>query len=132
MNKITEELKKIGVFYVATADAEGNPHVRPFGAASEFEGKTYIITNNQKKCYAEMIAHPKIEISGTTPNGEWIRLNAEVKRDDRREARKAMLDAYPDLRSMYNEDDGIVEVLYLENVSCTEYSFTAEPKKISD
>ena len=47
MNKITEELKKIGVFYVATADAEGNPHVRPFGAVAEFEGKTYIITNNR-------------------------------------------------------------------------------------
>ncbi len=38
MNKATEYLKSCGTFYLAT-DEEGQPHVRPFGAVCEFEGK---------------------------------------------------------------------------------------------
>ena len=37
MNKIVEEIKKTGVFYLATVDAECQPHVRPFGAVAELE-----------------------------------------------------------------------------------------------
>ena len=48
MNEVVEYLKSCGTFYLATN--EGNqPHVRPFGAVCEFEGKLYIVTNNQKK-----------------------------------------------------------------------------------
>ena len=59
--------------------------------------------------------------------GKWIRLSGEAVRDDRREARKAMLDANPSLRSMYNEDDGKVEVLYIQNATVTICSFTDAP-----
>ena len=41
MNKATEYLKSCGTFYLAT-DENGQPHVRPFGAVCEFEGKLYI------------------------------------------------------------------------------------------
>ena len=131
MTRITEELKKTGVFYIATADANGDPHVRPFGAAAEFEGKTYICTNNTKKCYAEMTAHSRIEISGMAPDGTWLRLTADAVRDDRDEARAAMLEQCPDLGGMYKVGDGIFEVLALENVQCTKCSFTAEPEVIA-
>lgn len=42
-----------GTFYPAT-DEEGQPPVRPFGAVCEFEGKLYIVTNNQMKVYNQM------------------------------------------------------------------------------
>ena len=130
MNRLTEELKKVGVFYVATVDANGDPHVRPFGAAAEFEGKTYICTNNTKKCYAEMTGHKKVEISGMAPDGTWLRLVANAVRDDRDEARAAMLEQNPDLANMYKIGDGIFEVLALEDPSCVKCSFTAAPETI--
>lgn len=68
MNKIVEEIKKTGVFYIATVDADGQPHVRLFGAAAKFESKVYICTNNTKQCYAQMPANPETEISGMNPS----------------------------------------------------------------
>ncbi|MBR4015611.1 MAG: pyridoxamine 5'-phosphate oxidase family protein [Anaerotignum sp.] len=127
MHKIAEEMKKAGVFYIATAEADGQPRVRPFGAVAEFEGKIYICTNNTKACYAQMLANPKTEISGMEPDGTWIRITAKLVRDDRDAARSAMLEANPDLKQLYHLGDGIFEVLYLEDAVCTKYSFTAEP-----
>lgn len=126
MEKALNFLKECGTFYLATV--EGNqPHVRPFGAVCAFEGRLYIITNNQKKVFDQMQKNPKIEITGMN-KGKWIRLAAEAVRDTRREARKAMLDENPSLRGMYNEDDGIVEVLYLKNADVSICSFTEAPE----
>ena len=127
MNKIVEELRKTGVFYIATVDADGHPRVRPFGAVAEFEGKVYICTNNKKLCYAQMLANPQTEICGVAPDGTWIRVTGKLVRDDRNEAREAMLAANENLKKMYHVGDGIFEVLYLEDAVCTKYSFTAEP-----
>ena len=125
--RIVEEIRKTGVFYVATVDADGQPRVRPFGAVAGFEGKVYICTNNTKKCYAQMLANPKTEICGVEPDGTWIRVTGKLVRDDRDEARAAMLAANESLKSMYHVGDGIFEVLFLEDVTCTKYSFTAAP-----
>ena len=125
MKETMEFLQKAGTFYLATVEGD-QPHVRPFGAVCEFEGKLYIVTNNMKDVYKQMEANPKIEISGMA-GGKWIRLKAEAVRDDRFEARKAMLDANPSLRNMYHEDDGKVEVLYLQNATAAICSFTNAP-----
>ena len=130
MSKVTDVLKEVGVFYVATVE-EDQPRVRPFGAVAEFEGKTYICTNNTKACYKQMIANPKTEISGMYPDGAWIRLSGKLVRDDRDEAREAMLEQNESLRAMYKVGDGIFEVLYLEDATGAKYSFTAEPEVIA-
>ena len=131
MNKIVEELKKTGVFYIATVDADGQPRVRPFGAVAEFEGKVYFCTSNQKACYAQMLANPKTEISGMAPDGTWLRVTGKLVRDDRDEARAAFLAVNENLKDMYHVGDGIFEVLYLEDATCVKYSFTAEPEVIA-
>lgn len=125
MNEALQFLQKAGTFYLATVDGD-QPRVRPFGAVCEFEGKLYIVTNNEKDCYKQMIANSKVEISGMA-DGKWIRLTAEAIRDDRREARVAMLEANKSLRNMYNENDGRVEVLYLKNATVSICSFTEAP-----
>ena len=123
-------LKSCGTFYLATADGD-QPHVRPFGAVCEFEGKLYIVTNNRKKVYAQMADNAKIEICGMQ-KGTWIRIEAEAAHDSRREARVAMMDANKaSLSSMYTVDDNLMEVLYLKNATATIYSFTAEPRIIT-
>ena len=130
MNEVLDYLKSCGTFYLATADGD-QPHVRPFGAVCEFEGKLYIVTNNRKKVYAQMADNAKIEICGMQ-KGTWIRIEAEAAHDSRREARVAMMDANKAaLSSMYTVDDNLMEVLYLKNATATIYSFTAEPRIIT-
>ena len=119
-------LKDAGTYYLATV--EGNqPRVRPFGTANIFEGKLYIQTGKVKPTSKQLHANPKAEICAFV-NGEWIRIACELIADDRREAKTAMLDAYPQLRGMYNEDDGNTEVFYLQNATATYSSFTKAPE----
>jgi uncharacterized pyridoxamine 5'-phosphate oxidase family protein len=129
MNRIAEFLNDCGTFYLATAE-NNQPHVRPFGAVMEWEGKTYICTNNTKKVFAQMIANPRIEISGTHKD-KWIRLEGKVAADARPEVKEAMLQAIPSLTNMYHVDDGIFEVLYFTEARATIYSFTEKPEEFN-
>ncbi len=127
MKEALEYLKSCGTFYLAT-DENGRPHVRPFGAVCEFEGKLYIVTNNQKKVYQQMKANGKVEICGMHKD-TWIRVEGEVAEDTRREARVAMMDDNKAaLSSMYTVDDNLMTVFYFEHGTATIYSFTDEPK----
>jgi uncharacterized pyridoxamine 5'-phosphate oxidase family protein len=49
-------------------------------------------------------------------------------RDENIEAKKDMLDHYPELRGMYDENDDNTEVLYFKNATATISSFTKPPK----
>ena len=127
MNKATEYLKSCGTFYLATEE-NGQPHVRPFGAVCEFEGKLYIVTNNQKKVYQQMKNNGKVEICGMH-KGTWIRVEGEVTEDPRREARIAMMDDNTAaLSSMYTVDDNLMTVFRFEHGTATIYSFTEVPE----
>ena len=129
MNRIVEELKKAGVFYLATVEGD-QPRVRPFGAVSEIDGYAYICTNNTKPVYKQLQANPKAEISAMLPGGEWLRICGDLVRDDRDEAREAMLKDNPSLGGMYHIGDGIFEVLKLENAEGCKCSFTAPPVEL--
>ena len=128
MEKVLQFLKDAGVYYLATVDGD-QPRVRPFGTAVIFEGKLYIQTGKAKDVSKQIHANPKVELCAFN-NGKWLRISGELAEDDRREARKAMLDSYPDLRNMYSEDDGNTEVFYLKNAKATFSSFTAAPEVI--
>lgn len=127
MKKALEYLKSCGTFYLATSE-DGQAHVRPFGAVCEYEGKLYIVTNNQKKVYQQMKKNGKVEIC-SMHKGTWIRVEGEVKEDLRREARVAMMEANKaSLSSMYTVDDNLMTVFAFEHGTATIYSFTAEPR----
>lgn len=127
MKEVLEYLKSCGSFYLATCE-DGQPHVRPFGAVCKFEGKLYIVTNNQKKVYQQMKKNGKVEICGMH-KGTWIRVEGEVSEDPRREARVAMMDDNTAaLSSMYTVDDNLMTVFRFEHGTATVYSFTEEPK----
>ena len=131
MNRIVEELKKVGTFYVATVEGD-QPRVRPFSSVTEYEGRVYICTNNTKEVYKQMIANPKVEISGMNQDGTWIRVSGRLVRDDRDEAREAMLSDPTGPSNLYKLGDGIFEVLYLADAVCMKYSFTSEPERITE
>ncbi len=122
-------LKEAGTYYLATDDA-GQPRVRPFGTVNLFEGKVYIQTGKKKSVSMQIHHNPKIEICAFK-DGTWLRIAADAVEDDRREARKSMLDAYPELRSMYDEDDGNTEVFYLRDATAIFSSFTAPEESVT-
>lgn len=117
MNRAAQFLRDCGTFYLATEEGD-QPRVRPFGAVVEYEGKTYICTNNTKKCFRQMAANPKVELCAAKGN-EWIRIAGEAVADPRPEARRYMLEQVPMLKDMYRVDDGIFEVLYLRDATAT-------------
>ena len=123
MERICSFLKEAGVYYLATMDGD-QPRVRPFGTAHIFEGKLYIQTGKVKPVSKQIAANPKVEISAFK-DGMWIRIAGELVEDDRVEAKKSMLDAYSNLRAMYDENDDNTQVLYFKNGVATFSSFAA-------
>jgi len=123
MQKVCEFLKNAGAYYLATVEGD-QPRVRPFGTAHIFEGRLYIQTGRVKAVARQLAANPRAEICAFK-DGVWLRVAGELIEDDRVEARKAMLDAYPSLRAMYNENDGNTQVLYFKNATATFSSFSA-------
>lgn len=128
MERVCQFLKDAGVYYLATVEGD-QPRVRPFGTAHIFEGKLYIQTGKAKPCSQQILANPKVELCAFH-QGTWLRIAGILREDDRIEARKSMLDAYPNLRGMYDEHDGNTQVLYFETASATFSSFSAAPETI--
>ena len=128
MERVCKYLKDAGVYYLATVDGD-QPRVRPFGTAHIFEGKLYIQTGKVKPCAKQIAENPNVEICAFH-NGTWVRIAGELEEDDRLEAKKSMLDAYPNLRGMYDEHDGNTQVLFFKNAVATFSSFSAPPETV--
>lgn len=125
MEEVYKFLKECETYYLATMDGD-MPRVRPFGTVNLYEGKLYIQTGKVKNVSKQIDANNNVELCGFK-NGEWIRVSGKLINDDRLEAKKDMLDHYPSLRNMYDENDDNTQVLYFEDASATIYAFTHEP-----
>lgn len=128
MKRVEQFLKEAGVYYLATVDGD-QPRVRPFGTIHIFEDKLYIQTGKVKDVSKQIHANPKVEVCAFK-DGVWLRLAGELEEDPRIEAKASMLDAYPNLKSMYAADDGNTEVFYFKNAVATFSSFTSAPEVI--
>lgn len=128
MEEVFELLKKIGTYYLATVDGD-KPRVRPFGTVDLYNGKLYIQTGKKKDVSKQIEKNPNVELCAFQ-DGVWVRVAGKLVNEDSREAKKHMLDNYPNLRGMYNEDDNNTQVLYFEYGVATIYSFTSQPKVI--
>ena len=129
MQEVYDFIKKCGTYYLATVDGD-QPRVRPFGTVNIFDGKLYIQTGLVKDCAKQMLANPKVELC-CFAEGKWLRLAGSVVLDDRFEAKKSMLDAYPNLRAMYSEDDGNTACFYFKDATATFASFGGAPKVVT-
>lgn len=128
MQKTYEFIKECQTYYLATT--EGNqPRVRPFGTINIFEGKLYIQTGKKKRTAHQLAKNPKAELCCF--NGKkWLRLSGTLVADERIEAKKSMLDAYPELRRMYDENDDNTIVYYFKDATAYLSSF-AEPEEVT-
>ena len=128
MQRVHDFLKEAGTYYLATVEGD-QPRVRPFGTIHLFEGRLYIQTGRMKPCAQQLAANPRAEICAFH-QGTWLRVACELIEDDRVEARASMLDAYPNLRAMYDENDGNTQVLYMRNAAATFASFGGAPEVV--
>ncbi len=128
MKRVLDFLKKAEVYYLATVEGD-QPRVRPFGTIHEFEGRLYVQTGKVKPTSRQLAANSKAELCAFS-NGAWLRVACELIEDDRVEARRSMLDAYPDMRAMYDENDGNTQVFYLKNAVATFCAFGAVPETV--
>ena len=128
MNEVYEFLKQAQVYYLATVEGD-QPRVRPFGTVDLFDGRLYIQTGKVKPVSAQLHANPKAELCAFK-DGKWLRVSGELIPDELVEAKKHMLDSYPSLRGMYDENDGNTEVLYFQNAVAVFSSFTEAPRTV--
>ncbi len=128
MREVCEFLKQCGTYYLATVEGD-QPRVRPFGTVDIFEDRLYIQTGKVKDVSRQIQANPKVELCAFA-GGKWLRVAGTLKRDDRVEAKKHMLDSYPSLQAMYSAEDDNTEVLYFTEATATFSSFTEAPRTI--
>ena len=128
MERVCQFLKDAGTYFLATEEGD-QPRVRPFGTAHIFEGRLYIQTGRSKAVSRQLAANPKAEICAFK-DGKWIRVTGTLVEDDRREARVSMLEAYPELKAMYDPDDGNTQVLYFRDAVAVISSFGGAPETI--
>ena len=129
MNRIVNILNQSKPFFFATTDGK-RPFVRPYNAVVEFEDKVYFYTNNRTHAFKEIEMNPFIEVCAMINEDRWLRVSGKVVYDYREEVKKAMLDANPELRSKYDENDKIFYVFYLSNMEATIHSNHSEPENI--
>jgi uncharacterized pyridoxamine 5'-phosphate oxidase family protein len=125
MEEVLKFLEDCGTYFLETID-KNKPKVRPFGTIMLYENHLYIQTGKVKNVSKQIASNPNVEVSAFK-DGKWIRVEGKLKRDERVEVKKAMLDKYPTLRGMYDENDDNTEVLYFESGTATISSFTAKP-----
>ena len=128
IERVCDFLKEAGTYYLATVDGD-QPRVRPFGTVHIFEGKLYIQTGKIKPVSKQLAANPKAEICAFK-GGQWIRVAGKLINDDRLEAKESMLEAYPNLKNMYDAKDDNTQVLYFEDGEATFSSFTTAPETV--
>ena len=129
MERVCNFLKEAQTYYLATVEGD-QPRVRPFGTIHIFEGRLYIQTGKSKDVAKQLMANGKAEICAFK-GGEWLRVAGTLVEDNRREARQSMLDAYPNLQSMYSADDGNTMVLYFKDATATFSSFAGAPETVT-
>ena len=125
LEKVLKFLDDAGAYYLATVEGD-QPRVRPFGTAIIYKDKLYIQTGKIKSVSKQLKVNPKAEICAFK-DGVWLRISGKLIEDDTREVKTLMLEKMPTLRAMYNEDDGNMQMFYLDEAQGSFSSFTAPP-----
>ena len=111
--KVNAFLNDAKVFYFLTTDGN-QPKGRPFTFHMLVDDKIYFGTGTFKKCYAQLVANPKVEVLSVKP-GEFMRYDGEVKfvKDDALMAK--VREIMPQIMAMYDKNGWEMALFYLEN-----------------
>lgn len=129
LSTVCDFLRDAGTYYLATVDGD-QARVRPFGTILLYDGKLCIQTGKKKDVAKQIDRNPKVELCACK-DGKWLRIAGEMRELDDRDARVAMLDRYPELKAMYDPDDGNTTVYCFTRATATLSSFTAPPETLA-
>lgn len=98
LEKVLGYLNGVPAWYLATS-VEGQPHVRPFSFAAEYEGRIWFCTATTKDVYRELCANPRFELTAWKSGSGWIVMRGEADMVERvsPEIRQAGYDHMMDL-----------------------------------
>ena len=117
------------VQYLATVGRDGKAKCRPFMFCFEKDNRLWFCTNNQKDVYKDMQSNPNIEVSISSPNYAWIRLNGKAVFENNMEVKEECMNN-PIVKGQYNSaNNPIFEVFYLENAHAVIADFSGNPPK---
>jgi len=129
MKEVVEFLEANPVQYLATVGRDGKAKCRPFMFSLEKEGKLWFCTNNKKDVYLDLQSNPAIEVSVSSPEYAWIRLNGKAVFENNMDVKEACM-ANPIVKGQYNTaDNPIFEVFYLADAEATIADFSGNPPK---
>ncbi|MDR2530400.1 MAG: pyridoxamine 5'-phosphate oxidase family protein [Oscillospiraceae bacterium] len=130
MDKVFDLVKEAGTFFLATAEVNGQPRVRPFGFFMKHEGKLYFGGGKHKPFYAQITANPKFEICAWAPaKGQWVRITGIAVEDDRQSTYEAAIADSPNLKAMYPESN-LLAHFSISDATATISSFAGESEVV--
>ncbi|MDR0435233.1 MAG: pyridoxamine 5'-phosphate oxidase family protein [Propionibacteriaceae bacterium] len=129
MQEVVEFLKQCKYYFLGTVDGD-TPRMRPFGTAHIIDGRLCFQTGRKKPVAQQILSNPNVCICAYDGDA-WLRINAKALPDDRVETQLAMLEAYPQLKSMYAAGDGNTQIFYLSDATATYYGFGMTEKVIT-
>lgn len=111
--KVSAFLDEAQMFYFLTTDGD-QPKGRPFTFRMLVDDKLYFGTGTFKKCYAQLIANPKVEVLAVKPT-EFMRYDGKVKfvKDDALTAK--VREIMPQIMAMYDKHGWELALFYLED-----------------
>ncbi len=129
MNEVVTFLQENPVQYLATIGRDGKAKCRPFMFCFERDGKLWFCTNNTKDVYKDMQENPYIEVSVSSPDYAWIRLNGKTVFENNMEVKKLCMNN-PIVKGQYETaSNPIFEVFYLEDAKVVIADFSGNPPK---
>ena len=129
MNEVVKFLQENPVQYLATIGRDGKAKCRPFMFAGEKDGKLWFCTNNQKDVYKDLQEHPYTEVSVSSPEYAWIRLNGRAVFENNMAVKEMCLENSI-VKGQYGEaTNPIFEVFYLAEAHAVIADFSGNPPK---
>lgn len=129
MNEVVKFLTDNPVQILATVGRDGKAKARPFMFCFEQDGKLWFCTNNQKDVYKDMQTNPYIEVSVSSTEYAWIRLNGKVVFENNMAVKEGCM-KNPIVQGQYQTaDNPIFEVFYLEDAKAVIADFSGNPPK---
>lgn len=129
MNEVVKFLQENPVQYLATIGRDKKAKCRPFMFCLERDGKLWFCTNNTKDVYKDMQANPYIEVSVSSPEYAWIRLNGRAVFENNTAVKELCMNN-PIVKGQYGTaDNPIFEVFYLDGAKAVIADFSGNPPR---
>ena len=129
MKEVVKFLQENPVQYLATVGCDGKAKCRPFMFCFEKYNKLCFCTNNTKEVYKDIKANPYIEVSVSSPEYAWIRLNGKAVFENNILVKEECMNN-PIVKGQYHTaDNPIFEVFYLSDAKAVISDFSGNPPK---